>query len=82
MLLSQKANIHSNPQLEIYNDDVKCTHSSTTGEIDKDALHYLRSRGISYSDAHKLIINGFINDIVDRINNNTINEFLKKNDIR
>ena len=82
MLLSQKANIHSNPQLEIYNDDVKCTHSSTTGEIDKDALHYLRSRGISYKDAYKLIINGFINDIVDRINNDTLNEYLKNNGLK
>ena len=76
MLLSEKSNIYSNPQLEIYNKDVKCSHASTTGEIDKEALHYLRTRGISYENSCNLIINGFINKVLDRINVKGIQEEL------
>ena len=77
LLLSEKSNIHSNPQLEIYNNDVKCSHASTTGEIDKEALHYLRTRGISYEESFQLILNGFINNILEKISIKSIQKKLK-----
>ena len=77
LLLSEKSNIHSNPQLEIYNNDVKCSHASTTGEIDKEALHYLRTRGISYEESFQLILNGFINNILEKISIKSVQKPLK-----
>ena len=67
LLLSKKANMNSNPQLEIYADDVKCSHGSTTGQVDEEALFYLRSRGINKQDAMKLMITGFANEVLDKI---------------
>jgi len=67
LILSEKANIHSNPQLEIYNDDVQCSHGSTTGQIDDEIIHYMRTRGINTKDAKKLILEGFLNDVVNNI---------------
>ena len=64
ILLSSNAKVHSNPQLEIYNNDVKCSHGSTTGQLDEDAIFYLRSRGISLKNAEKILLNGFLNEIV------------------
>ena len=77
LLLSEKSNIHSNPQLEIYNNDVKCSHASTTGEIDKEALHYLRTRGISYEESFQLILNGFINNILEKISTKSVQKQLQ-----
>ena len=67
LILSEKATIHSNPQLEIYNDDVQCSHGSTTGQIDDEIIHYMRTRGINIIDAKKLILEGFLNDIINKI---------------
>ena len=67
LLLSKKANMNSNPQLEIYADDVKCSHGSTTGQIDEDALFYLQSRGINKQDAMELMVIGFANEVLDKI---------------
>ncbi|MGI6457277.1 MAG: Fe-S cluster assembly protein SufD [bacterium] len=67
LLLSDQAEITSMPQLEIYADDVKCTHGATTGEIDENALFYLRSRGIPYDEAKGLMIYAFASEIVDQI---------------
>jgi len=64
ILLSSNAKVHSNPQLEIYNNDVKCSHGSTTGQLDEDAIFYLRSRGISFKNAEKILLNGFLNEVV------------------
>ena len=77
LLLSEKSSIHSNPQLEIYNNDVKCSHASTTGEIDKEALHYLRTRGISYEESFQLILNGFINNILEKISTKSVQKQLQ-----
>ena len=63
ILLSSNANVHSNPQLEIYNNDVKCSHGSTTGQLDEEAIFYLRSRGISLKNAEKILLNGFLNEV-------------------
>ncbi len=75
LLLSKNARIKSNPQLEIYADDVKCTHGSTIGQIDDDALFYMRSRGISEVDAIKILIKGFAGEIIDKIRIKAIIEF-------
>jgi Fe-S cluster assembly protein SufD len=67
LLLSADASVDTKPQLEIYNNDVKCTHGSTIGQLDEDALFYLRARGIGLETARSLLTYGFISDIVGRI---------------
>ena len=67
LLLSREALVDSNPQLEIYADDVKCAHGATIGQLDEEALFYLRSRGISLDDARNLLMQGFVQEIADRI---------------
>ncbi len=67
LLLSRDAVANSNPQLEIYADDVKCTHGSTVGQLDEDAVFYLRSRGIGEEAARSLLTWAFASDIVERI---------------
>ena len=76
LLLSPNALMNSNPQLEIYADDVKCSHGSTTGQIDSEALFYLRSRGISKQKAMELIVSGFAKDIIDHIKNIDIKSYV------
>ncbi len=78
LLLSKKANMNSNPQLEIYADDVKCSHGSTTGQIDEDALFYLQSRGINKMDAMELMVTGFANEVLDKIRHQEIKKVLHK----
>lgn len=67
LLLSGEALAHSNPQLEIFADDVRCTHGSTVGQLDEEAVFYLRSRGIGAEAARSLLTYAFAADIVDRI---------------
>lgn len=67
LLLSPNAVVNTKPQLEIYADDVKCTHGSTIGQLDRDALFYLRSRGLDLETARNLLTYAFASDVVDRI---------------
>ena len=67
LLLSENAQINTTPQLEIFADDVKCTHGATVGQLNEEALFYLRSRGISYARARNVLIHAFASDILDRI---------------
>lgn len=67
LLLSEDAVINTKPQLEIYADDVKCTHGATVGQIDSEAIFYLRSRGIGVKEARNLLIGAFAHEITDRI---------------
>ena len=67
LLLSRDAIANSNPQLEIYADDVRCTHGSTVGQLDDDAVFYLRSRGIGMEAARSLLTYAFASDVVERI---------------
>jgi len=67
ILLSTTARMNSKPHLEIYADDVKCSHGATTGQIDNDALFYLRTRGISEKEAKHLLMYAFANEIVSEI---------------
>jgi Fe-S cluster assembly protein SufD len=66
-VLSRKARADSIPGLEIMADDVRCTHGATVGKIDPDQVYYLRSRGIPYEDAERLIVEGFFDPIMQRI---------------
>jgi Fe-S cluster assembly protein SufD len=67
LLLSDDAVINTKPQLEIYADDVKCTHGATVGQLDDEAIFYLRSRGIGEAQARALLTFAFANDIVRRV---------------
>lgn len=67
LLLSNDAQINTNPQLEIYADDVKCTHGAYVGQIDEKAVFYLRSRGITESDSRHMLIYAFANEVLERI---------------
>jgi Fe-S cluster assembly protein SufD len=67
LLLSREARADSQPQLEIYADDVKCTHGSTVGPLDQTALFYLRSRGLGFEEARGLLTYGFAAEILDRV---------------
>lgn len=67
LLLSKDALVHSNPQLEIFADDVRCTHGSTTGHLDDEAVFYLRSRGIGEEAARSLLIYSFAGEVLDEI---------------
>ena len=67
LLLSDAAVVNSNPQLEIFADDVRCTHGSTIGRLDEDAIFYLRARGIGAEDARRLLVEAFAGEVLDRI---------------
>ena len=78
LILDDKAEFNAKPELEIYADDVKCSHGSTSGSIDEDAIHYLMTRGIELLVAKKLLINGFLSEIFENIPEEKIKNFLKK----
>jgi Fe-S cluster assembly protein SufD len=67
LLLSEDALVNTNPQLEIHADDVKCAHGATIGQLDTDALFYLRSRGIDLETARHILTYAFASDIISRI---------------
>ena len=67
LLLSETAQINTKPQLEIYADDVKCSHGATIGQLDEDALFYLRSRGIGHQEAVRVLTRAFAGEVLDRV---------------
>ena len=67
LLLSEKAQIDTKPQLEIFADDVKCTHGAAIGQLDEDAVFYLRARGLTYLEARDMLIHAFAGDILNRV---------------
>ena len=67
VLISDDASINSKPELEIYADDVKCSHGSTTGQLDDEAIFYLRARGLSEKSAKQLMLTAFMSDVLDKI---------------
>jgi Fe-S cluster assembly protein SufD len=78
LLLSEEALANTNPQLEIYADDVKCTHGATIGQLSADALFYLRARGIGLETARNLLTYAFANEITNRIKIEPLREELEK----
>jgi Fe-S cluster assembly protein SufD len=67
IVMTDTATINSKPELEIYADDVKCSHGSTTGQLDEEALFYLRARGLSKDSARAVLVNAFASDVIDQI---------------
>jgi Fe-S cluster assembly protein SufD len=78
LLLSDNARIDTKPQLEIYADDVKCTHGATIGQIDEAQLFYLRARGIAEADARNFLLYAFAAECLDRMKEPAAREFAEK----
>ncbi len=78
LLISEDARMYSKPQLEIYADDVKCSHGLTTGHIDEDALFYLQCRGVSAEEAKMMLMVAFTKDVVEMIRIETLREHLEE----
>jgi Fe-S cluster assembly protein SufD len=78
LLLSENAQIDTKPQLEIYADDVKCTHGATVGQIDEEAIFYLRSRGIPEAAARALLLHAFAGDMLQRMKVEPIRRHLEQ----
>jgi Fe-S cluster assembly protein SufD len=78
LLLSDDAQIDTKPQLEIYADDVKCTHGATIGQVDENALFYLRSRGLAEAAARHVLLLAFANECLDRMNSPQVRAHLEK----
>lgn len=76
VLLTDDASVYSKPELEIYADDVKCSHGSTTGQLDEEAVYYLRTRGISESNARKLLVSAFVGEVIDNIDQEEVRAFV------
>ena len=76
LLLSETASIDTKPQLEIFANDVKCTHGATIGQLEEESVFYLRSRGISEIDARDMLTYAFANEIVEKIKIGALREFL------
>lgn len=78
LLLSKTAEAYSKPELEIYADDVKCKHGATTGQIDEEALFFLRSRGIPVVAAQRMLLAGFAEDVLQHIEQTDIKQYIKE----
>ncbi len=78
ILLSDDAAINSKPELEIYADDVKCSHGSTTGELDEDALFYLQARGIPLHEARKLMLTAFTQEALELVEDEALLNYLQQ----
>jgi Fe-S cluster assembly protein SufD len=78
LLLSDDAEANSMPGLEILADNVRCTHGATSGQIDEDELFYLRTRGIPTKIAQRLLVTGFLDEVVTRLDNPAIAEHLHR----
>jgi len=81
VLLSDSASVNSKPELEIYADDVKCSHGSTTGQLDEKAVFYLRSRGLSEKQAREMLVQAFVGDVLEQLDEpirDFVNQVLEK----
>jgi Fe-S cluster assembly protein SufD len=78
LLLSSQADVTSQPKLEIYADDIKCTHGATVGQLDQDSLFYLRSRGIDEGTALKMLTDAFVAEIVEKIDDLSIRHYIQQ----
>tara|TARA_B110000438_G_C15807848_1_gene648259 strand:+ start:479 stop:1762 length:1284 start_codon:yes stop_codon:yes gene_type:complete len=78
LILSENSEFNSKPELEIYADDVKCSHGSTTGNIDENSIFYLMSRGLTRDQANKMIVEGFLNEAIETITEPNIKLLISK----
>ena len=77
LLLNENTEFDAKPELEIYADDVKCSHGSTSGSLDKNSIFYLMSRGLNHQEAKKLLINGFLLDVIEKITDLEVKKLVK-----
>ena len=77
ILLNKNSEFNAKPELEIYADDVKCSHGSASGSLNEDSIFYLMSRGLNYEQSKELLINGFLLDVVDKITDVEIKNLIK-----
>jgi len=77
VLLNENTEFNAKPELEIYADDVKCSHGSASGNLNEESIFYLKSRGLNYKEAKKLLINGFLLDVVEKITDFEIKNLMK-----
>ncbi|WP_116366904.1 Fe-S cluster assembly protein SufD [Parahaliea mediterranea] len=77
LLTSNRAEVNTKPELEIYADDVQCAHGATVAQMDPLTLHYLRTRGVPKDEAEVMISYGFINELVDGVRNKALRDYLK-----
>jgi Fe-S cluster assembly protein SufD len=78
LVLSENSEFNSKPELEIYADDVKCSHGSTTGSIDENSIFYLMSRGLTRDQANKMVVEGFLNEAIETITEPNIKAFISQ----
>ena len=78
LVLSESSEFNSKPELEIYADDVKCSHGSTIGNIDENSVFYLMSRGLSKEQANKMLVEGFLNEAIETITESNIKSLIFK----
>ncbi|MEM9050801.1 MAG: Fe-S cluster assembly protein SufD [Bacteroidota bacterium] len=78
IIVSDTATMNSKPELEIYADDVKCSHGSTTGQLDEEAIFYLMARGLSRESARKLLINAFAEDVLEKLVNEDLRPIIEE----
>ena len=77
ILLDETSEFNAKPELEIYADDVKCSHGSSSGSLDENSIFYLMSRGLNYKQSKELLINGFILDVIEKITDSEIKNLIK-----
>jgi Fe-S cluster assembly protein SufD len=77
ILLDKASEFNAKPELEIYADDVKCSHGSASGSLNEDSIFYLMSRGLSYQQSKELLINGFLLDVIEKITDSEIKHLIK-----
>jgi len=77
ILLSENVEFNAKPELEIYADDVKCSHGSASGSLNQDSIFYLMSRGLNYKQSKELLINGFLLDVVEKITDLEVKNLIK-----
>ena len=77
ILLDESSEFNAKPELEIYADDVKCSHGSASGSLDENSIFYLMSRGLNYQQSKELLINGFLLDVVEKITDTEIKNLVK-----
>jgi len=78
ILLSEAGTINTKPQLEIYADDVKCSHGTSTGKLDEDKIFYLRARGLSPESAKKLLMHAFASEVIDTVKIDSLREYIEE----
>ena len=77
ILLDETSEFNAKPELEIYADDVKCSHGSASGSLDENSIFYLMSRGLNYQQSKKLLINGFLLEVIEKITDSEIKNLIK-----